>query len=53
MYLHATGNYAHWINGTGGSELFKYVASTGDRLQVKVDLLTNTVEWVLVYPVTS
>ena len=50
MYLQATGNSAHWINGKGGSELFKYVASTGDRIQVKVDLLNNTVEWLLVHP---
>lgn len=52
MYLQAYGyKSAYHIDGVGGDDLFKHVAKTGDRLQVKVDMLTNTVEWLLVHPV--
>lgn len=45
--LYTAGGY--YINGVGSSS-FSYHPVAGDRLQVRVDLIHSTVEWVLVHP---
>lgn len=52
MYLYAYGSFGHYINGVG-SDSIQYVPNDGDRMQIRVDLVENTVEWLLVSPVNK
>lgn len=49
LLLYAAGSSGHYINGQGSNSI-RYLPSTGDQLQVRVNLQSNTLEWLRVWP---